>query len=123
MSLINLKPTSIGKQAEKLACNYLAQQGLKLVTRNYHSRQGEIDLIMKDQSTLVFIEVKYRQSQGFGGAISAITATKQEKIKQCATFYLQQSGFNEYNTACRFDAVIIEGSIDNPTINWLKNAF
>lgn len=115
--------TSIGKQAEVVAKTYLLEEGLTFLTENFHNRRGEIDLIMQEQQTLVFVEVKYRKSPHYGGAISAISCAKQEKIKQCAAFYLQKSGLNEYNTPCRFDAVLIDGSINTPKISWLKNAF
>ena len=113
----------IGKQAEEIAKAYLLQRGLTYLTANFYNRQGEIDLIMQDKQTFIFVEVKYRKNTQFGGAVSAITSSKQKKIRQCAAFYLQQRHLNEYNTPCRFDAVIIDGSINNPTINWLVNAF
>ena len=119
----NNVPTTIGKQAEDIAKAFLLEQGLTFVTANFHSRQGEIDLVMRDQQAWIFVEVKYRKNMLFGGAILAISAKKQEKIRQCTTFYLQKCGLNEYNTPCRFDAVLIDGNINNPTINWLKNAF
>lgn len=129
---INKQPpittTAIGQQTELLAEQYLTQQGLALVTKNFHSRQGEIDLIMHESSpnnekTWVFVEVKYRKSNQFGGAIHAISASKQRKIKHCVAFFLQKSGLNEYNTPCRVDVVAIEGNLNNPNITWLKNAF
>lgn len=113
----------IGSHSEAFAAKYLAGQGLDLILMNFHSRYGEIDLIMTDQACLTFVEVKYRQHDEFGGAIAAISATKQKKIKQCASFYLQQVRLNEYNTQCRFDVVALQGSLANPQITWLKNAF
>ena len=113
----------IGKITEAFAASYLSKQGLVLIAQNEHSRQGEIDLIMRDNDTYVFCEVKYRKSTGFGGAISAISAAKQKKIKQSITFYLHKMGLNEYNTPCRIDVITLEGDINNPEITWLKNAF
>jgi putative endonuclease len=113
----------IGRQSESIAAQYLAEQGLKLISMNFHSRYGEIDLIMKDQGCLTFVEVKYRKNSQFGGAISAITLSKQKKIRLCASFYLQQGALNEYNTHCRFDVVALQGSLAQPHITWLKNAF
>ncbi len=115
--------TNIGQCSEEVAAEYLSQQGLKLVCQNFHSKRGEIDLVMKDGSTLVFVEVKYRKSQAFGGAISAISISKQKKIQLCASFYLQKSSLNEYNTDCRFDVIALQGDISQPQITWLKNAF
>ena len=112
-----------GEVTELLAANYLVQQGLVIQKKNLYSRMGEIDVIMKDDETLVFIEVKYRSSTNFGGAISAVSVKKQQKIKQTAAFYLQQCGLNEYNTPCRFDVIALQGNISNPEITWLKNAF
>tara|TARA_B110000881_G_C18410354_1_gene430609 strand:- start:133 stop:513 length:381 start_codon:yes stop_codon:yes gene_type:complete len=114
-----------GDMSEQLAKHYLEKSGLLFITGNFHSRQGEIDLIMKEQQTLVFIEVKYRKNATFGGAISAVTYKKQQKIKQCAKFYLQQQNLNEYNTDCRFDVIALQGTQNEHDIeiSWLKNAF
>ncbi|MEI6894954.1 MAG: YraN family protein [Colwellia sp.] len=115
--------TDIGRFFERLAEQYLSKQGLSLIERNFHSRQGEVDLIMRDGDTYVFIEVKYRKNNTFGGALAAIPTSKQNKIKQCVTFYLHQAGLNEYNTSCRVDVVALVGDINQPQITWLKNAF
>ncbi|AWB56627.1 YraN family protein [Colwellia sp. Arc7-D] len=112
-----------GKNSEQLAAHYLAQQGLLLKTCNFQNRRGEIDLIMIENDVFVFVEVKYRKNSHFGGAIAAVSIKKQQKIKQCAAFYLQQAGLNEYNTPCRFDVIAMQGNINNPDITWLKNAF
>ena len=112
-----------GSVTETFAANYLVKHGLILQDKNRHSRMGEIDMIMKDDDTFVFIEVKYRSSTLFGGAISAVSPQKQQKIRKTAAFYLQQCGLNEYNTPCRFDVVALQGNINNFDITWLKNAF
>lgn len=109
--------------SEQLAARYLTQQGLKLQTCNFQNRRGEIDLIMTEGDTWVFIEVKYRKNSHFGGAIAAVSVKKQQKIKQCAAFYLQQAQLNEYNTPCRFDVIALQGERNTPEITWLKNAF
>lgn len=113
----------IGNSWELYAERYLVKNGLVLISKNFHCRLGEIDLIMKDGESFVFIEVKYRKNNQFGGAISAVTSNKQKKIIKTATFFLQQQRLNEYNTACRFDVVAIEGDKNQPKIHWLKNAF
>ncbi|GHE81926.1 YraN family protein [Thalassotalea profundi] len=115
-----------GQLAEQIAKEHIQEEGLIFIEQNFHSRWGEIDLIMKDNEVFVFIEVKYRKNTVFGGAISAISTKKQQKIIKTAAIYLQQHGLNEYNTAYRFDVVAIEGNINSiakPQINWLKNAF
>lgn len=113
----------VGQAMELIAQQHLQTHGLTLVTRNFTCKFGEVDLIVKEQDTFVFVEVKYRQSKQFGGAIHAVSPSKQQKIIKTAQFYLQQSNLNEYNTCCRFDVVAIEGSATRPDITWLKNAF
>jgi len=112
-----------GIATEEFAKQHLVQQGLTFIDKNIHCRQGEIDLIMKDNQTLVFVEVKYRKNNHFGGAISAIPQSKQNKIKHCVAFYLHKVNLNEYNTPCRFDVIALEGDINQPQVTWLKNAF
>ena len=119
----NLTTKAIGDNTEALAANFLKVQGLTLATQNYSSKYGEIDLICQDGETWVFVEVKYRRSTAYGGAVSAISASKQQKLKLCASFYLQQLGINEYNTSYRFDVVALQGELTQPQITWLKNAF
>ncbi len=120
----NTKTTrETGESWERYAEEYLSDMGLQSITRNFHCRLGELDLIMKEESTFVFVEVKYRKNSQFGGAISAITPSKQKKLIKTAYFYLQQQGLSEYNTSCRFDVVTLEGDSNHPQINWIKNAF
>lgn len=110
-----------GQWAEDQALRFLTQQGLKLVGRNYHSQYGEIDLIMKDQDKLVFIEVRFRKSNRYGNPAESITPAKQTKIVNTANHYLAS---NHYQGPIRFDAVAI--SPDNTgenQINWIKDAF
>jgi len=107
-----------GKAAENIASQYLQSHGLQLLTSNYRSRFGEIDLIMQDADVLVFIEVRYRKNMQYGGAASSITYQKQQRIRKTAMTYLQKHG-----THCpaRFDVVAVEGNMQ--VINWIKNAF
>ncbi len=115
--------STIGAKGEDIAANYLINQGLGEISRNFTCRLGEIDLIMSDQQTLVFIEVKYRKNTNFGGAIAAISSSKQTKLQKTANFYLQKQQLNAYNTACRFDVIALDGNLHDPTITWIKNAF
>ncbi|MCB5188599.1 YraN family protein [Methylobacillus caricis] len=107
-----------GDSAEQLAADYLQEQGLQLVTRNYHCRFGEIDLIMQEQKTLVFVEVRLRSHAQFGGAIASITPSKQSRLLRTAEHYLQRHG----DAACRFDAILME-QLDSASIQWIKDAF
>jgi putative endonuclease len=119
---MQLNKNNAGLEAEKLAATFLANHGLKLVMQNYHCRFGEIDLIMTDASTLVFIEVKLRSSSQFGGAAASITPQKQQKMILTAQHYLQQYVKNQSQTACRFDAILMNKA-DLNSIEWIRNAF
>ncbi len=112
-----------GLHYESQARDYLLRRGLKLLTENYHCRFGEIDLIMLQQEALCFIEVKYRKSLGYGGAISAIPPQKQRKIVKTALFFMTKHK-TMAQRPMRFDALIIQQeSIDESTIDWIQNAF
>lgn len=112
--------SSKGKAAEELACHYLKQNGLRLIEKNFHSRFGEIDLIMQHDNTLVFIEVRYRKNQDFGGAKASITPRKQSKIRKTALYYMQKKG-REFNA--RFDVVAMTGENQSLAYEWIQNAF
>jgi putative endonuclease len=117
-----LNKNNAGLEAEKLAATFLANHGLKFVMQNYHCRFGEIDLIMTDAKTLVFIEVKLRSNSQFGGAAASITPQKQQKMILTAQHYLQQHVKNQSQTACRFDAILMSKA-DLNCIEWIRNAF
>jgi len=115
-----------GQVFELKACRYLQQQGLTLLQRNYHSRLGEIDLIMKDANTLVFIEVRYRRSNRFGSGAESVNYRKQTRLIATAAHYLQnQQG--SATQAARFDVISIgpqqglKPGADE--ILWIKDAF
>jgi putative endonuclease len=109
----------IGNKAEKKACLFLKKQGLKLMTRNYRCSYGEIDLIMEDRQTLVFVEVRYR-SNTMVKALDTIDHHKQRRIILAAMRYLQS---NPTWKACRFDVVTFEPRAFDVEIFWLKDAF
>ena len=106
-----------GSDTENLACNYLQVNGLQFVQKNYRIRTGEIDLIMRDGNVLIFVEVRYRKSQRYGGALHSIDPRKQARIIRTAQHYLQ---YRAPDAQVRFDVVAVEG--DNG-IQWIKNAF
>lgn len=108
-----------GAQAEQWAAHYLQKQGLKLVERNYRSRFGEIDLIMQDGATLVFVEVRLRKNSDFGGAAASIDIHKQQRLIRTSQQYLSRLA---RTPACRFDAVLL-GDVQGNDAQWLKNAF
>jgi len=106
-----------GAQAEALALSFLLGQGLELKARNYACRSGEIDLILLEGETLVFVEVRMRRSQAFGGAAESITRRKRARLLSAARHYLAHQ---REIPACRFDAVLVDAQ-GEPT--WIKNAF
>ncbi len=120
LKLSNLK----GAWAEKKARQFLKRQGLSLLHANFACKAGEVDLVMLDQSTLVFIEVRFRSASRFGNAASTIDRTKQQKIRKSAAVYLQS--YREHrHRICRFDAISIDNYAANGqnSLEWIKNAF
>ena len=111
----------IGNHAESLACRYLEHRGLRLLSRNFHCRRGEIDLIMQDGDSLVFIEVRYRKQTHFGHAAETVSRIKQTRIIHCARYYMKMN--HSWNETVRFDVVSIEGRPDDMKIEWLADAF
>jgi len=109
-----------GKNGEILACQFLKKHKLQLVESNYHCRYGEIDLIMRDRDSLVFVEVRYRASDTFGSAKESVNFHKQQRLIATARHYLQQT---QAPLASRFDVVAISGIGQNKNIDWLVNAF
>jgi len=107
-----------GEGAEQLALEYLRQQGLQLVSSNFRCKFGELDLVMREGQTLVIVEVRYRQSEQFGGAVASVTRQKQARIIAATQHYVIINQLSQ--CAMRFDVVAIAG--DN-RINWIKNAF
>ncbi len=110
-----------GLRYEQIALNFLEQQGLINLESNYHCRFGEIDLIMQDQQTICFIEIKYRKTMAFGGAAYAISKTKQQNLIKSAMCYIKSGSAQ---TDYRFDALLLQGQPDGKhEFNWIQNAF
>lgn len=111
-----------GHAAEELACHYLSRQGLKTLCRNFHCRRGEIDVVMEEGKTIVFVEVRYRKHSRFGSAAESVTRAKQARLIAAALHYLQQ--YPKYtHRPTRFDVVSITRQSSQPEIDWIKDAF
>jgi putative endonuclease len=110
-----------GNAAETVVLNYLKQHGLKELSRNYKVRTGEIDLIMLDNSTIVFIEVRSRINDQFMHAVETIDNKKVQRIIRTSRNYLQRH--QDHYDSCRFDIVTLTGKITSARIDWIKNAF
>lgn len=111
-----------GWQYEQEALDYLLAKGLILLEQNLACKMGEIDLVMQDQQTLVFVEVRFRRNTHYGGAIASITAHKYHKLQRTAYYflpYLTHKFFQGKLPHCRFDALCIHG--DSTEKIWLKN--
>jgi putative endonuclease len=111
--------TSRGAQAEQLAARFLQQHGLKLLQQNYRCRFGEIDLILQDDATLVFAEVRLRGRSNYVGAAASITATKRRRLVRTAQHYLASLASIP---PCRFDVVLFS-ALDGAEPEWVRNAF
>jgi putative endonuclease len=113
------KPSHLvqGEKSEQLACTYLLKQGLKLIEKNFSSKYGEIDLIMQDAETLVIVEVRFRKSNKYGGALESISRKKQSRIIVTTQYYLSR---NKVDSLIRFDVITMSNDSD---INWIQNAF
>jgi len=113
---------STGTLLEDVAITHLQKNNLLILHRNFRCKTGEIDVIAKDQSYLVFIEVRYRANDLHGSAAESVTKTKQQNISRTAQFYIQTRRWAQ-NVNCRFDVVAISGAVESPKIEWIKDAF
>ncbi|WP_251978970.1 YraN family protein [Salinicola avicenniae] len=109
-----------GEQIETLAAHWLEQRGLTLISRNQHAKGGEIDLIMRDGETLVFVEVRHRRRTDHGHPLETVTPAKQRRIIKAARFYLQTQ---RLSCPCRFDVVGVTGTRPDLTVEWIRAAF
>lgn len=107
-----------GADRERQAAGYLERQGMRIVEKNYRSRQGEIDLIGWHQGFLVFVEVKYRRDTSKGYAMEAVDGRKQRRICRVADYYRYSHRIDD-SIGVRYDVVAIQGE----EIHWIRNAF
>lgn len=117
---IKRKPEHLikGDSAEKQALQYLLKQGLSLACSNFRCKVGELDLVMRDGQSLIVVEVRFRQSERFGGALASITRQKQARIIAATQHYVIINKLN--HCPVRFDVVAINGQ---GRIDWIQNAF
>ena len=113
----------LGAKGEKLAARFLRRKGYKIVQRNYRCKLGEVDIVAEQDKTLVFVEVRTKQTEKFGPPQSSVTSTKRRHISRVALFYIKEKGLVEQS--CRFDVIAItfpSGS-RKPNIEHIENAF
>lgn len=116
-----------GDAVEDAALAFLQARGLRLLARNASARGGEIDLVMLDPDApggdaLVFVEVRYRASDAFGGGAASVDARKRLRLVRAARVYLARHP-RFASLPCRFDVVDAGGEPQNPTIDWIRDAF
>lgn len=111
-----------GAAVERRAEAFLGRAGLLPVTRNYRSPFGEIDLVMRDGQTVVFVEVRSRAHSRFASPAETVDARKQERLRATAEHYLQRD-HEASKQPCRFDIVAVTTSMKGDRVEWLRNAF
>ncbi|WHZ19600.1 MAG: UPF0102 protein YraN [Rhodanobacteraceae bacterium] len=111
-----------GARFEQRALDFLERAGLELVERNWRTRFGEIDLVMRDANVLVFVEVRYRRDPRFGGGAASVGPAKREKLTRAAQGFLQAHP-RLASLPCRFDVVAFDGDADAPASDWQRAAF
>jgi putative endonuclease len=114
---------TLGQRGEAAAARYLRRRGYKILARGDHFGPGELDLVALDRKTIVFVEVKTRQSQTMGHPSEAVDDRKQRKLTQLAQAFLKRYGLLEL--PARFDVIAVTWPADKwlPTIEHIKNAF
>ena len=108
-----------GDAWESTARDWLLSKGLHFIAANGRERGGEIDLIMREGNTTVFVEVRYRRSAQFGGAAASVTRSKQHKLLQTARLWLARHNGSFDTVDCRFDVLAFTGN----DVEWFKDAF
>ena len=112
---------SLGKSGEDLACAELARRGYAILERRYRTRYGEIDIIGREGKTIVFVEVKTRAGDAFGGGGAAVTPCKQQRIVRMAIDFLARRRWMDQ--PCRFDVVTVDFDNGRPRIEVYSHAF
>ena len=111
-----------GRAIEAAAEARLADAGLVPIARNVNCRMGELDLVMRDGESLVFVEVRYRRSASHGSAAESVSRSKRARIVAAARYFLMRNP-RLANRPCRFDVVAVDGEGDARRVEWLRDAF
>lgn len=111
-----------GTAIENAAALWLQRQGLTCIERNFSCKGGEIDLIMRDRGTLVFVEVRLRNRDDFGSATESVTIAKQRRVIHAARYYLAMRA-GQRDEACRFDVLAAKHTDGVIVWDWVQDAF
>jgi putative endonuclease len=109
--------SAAGTRAEALGAAFLEARGLVIVERNWRRRCGELDLIAREGDTLVFVEVRLRRNQAYGGAAASIHPGKRARLIAAASLYLSEL---QHTPCCRFDALLFDALADS-RVEWLRD--
>lgn len=115
---MEINKREIGNDGEDIVSDYLLRNNIRILDRNFQTRNGELDIVGIDGDYLVFFEVKYRKNTKYGYPLEAVTKSKQRHIVDAARYYLYYNHYPE-ETFIRFDCI---GILENE-IEWVKNAF
>lgn len=111
-----------GDAVETAALAFLQQRGLRLLARNASARGGELDLVMAEGGTVVFVEVRYRSNAAFGGGAASVDAGKRRRLVRAAQVWLLRHP-RHASAPCRFDVMAASGDPAAPAFDWLRDAF
>ncbi len=113
---------ALGLEGEEIACRELRRRGYRILDRRYRTRLGELDIVAREDQTIVFVEVKTRRSRRYGLAEEAVTRRKRDKLVTMATDYLARKALAD--RPCRFDVVGVEiHERGSPTVRVVRDAF
>ena len=108
-----------GAAAEEAAARHLTAAGCRVLARNARYREGELDLVVREHDLVVFVEVRLRAAERFGGASGSVDVFKQKRLLRAAQHWLAEQ-YGERWPACRFDVVTVDG---DGKIEWIRDAF
>jgi putative endonuclease len=115
-------PKRLGRWGERRSCRYLKGKGYRLITQNFRCNSGEVDIVMADGDSLVFVEVKTRRNENVASAQSAVNSNKRQRLTRAANRFVRQ--YKITNKPLRFDVMaVVLGDKGSPEIRHYKNAF
>ncbi len=118
---MTLRRQSLGIRGEDLACAELRRRGYEIVDRRYRTRFGELDIVARENGYVVFVEVKTRDGDDFGGGAAAVTGWKQRRVAQMAIDYIARHGLHD--RPCRFDVVVVSIAGTGTSVEVFPHAF
>jgi putative endonuclease len=118
---MTLRRQILGKHGEDQAASELERRGYAVLARRYRTRHGEIDIVALDGETIVFVEVKAKETADFGTAAEAVTSGKQRRVISMAVDYLARNRMT--TSPCRFDVVAIDGVGNDAILTYYRGAF